>query len=728
MTLQTKTLVSLSIAVLLLAALLQITMAILLRSSFDDLEQRQLAREAKLVEVALNQELEGLLCRARDWSTWDEAYALVAGELDELASVTVSPDALAAFQIDFLVFVDLEGRIRCERAAEGTAKSHTATPNGLRAHLAPGNPLLQHDHLDSARSGVLMLDDGAALVCSRPVLRSDQSGPAGGTLVVGRFLDTAFLERVQHRAQLSVEFAPANGTIEPWSVRVVDEKTIEGTMVLRDLQGAPALLCRITWPREVHLRGEHSLRIFSWSLLLVAIAGLAGTVFLTNRFIIARVKRMRDLVRRMTQTADLNQKLPPQDNDELGDLARSFNAMTSTLSHTHEELRRATQSKSDFLANMSHEIRTPMTAILGYADLLANPDQPPTERAECVQTIRRNGSHLLAMINDLLDVSKVEAGQMTLETIECHLPLLLADVGAVMRAQAAAKGLELAFEIRGTIPRLIFTDPTRLKQILFNLLGNAIKFTEKGAVRVVLSLPSRERKIRIEVIDSGIGMDDEQLARLFRPFAQADTSTTRRFGGTGLGLVLSRHLARLLGGDVTCTSRPGQGSTFTLEIATGKIDDVPRIESLTNLVPVAGFVRHDDAPLPSLAGLRVLLAEDAPDNQRLISAILARAGAMVEVANNGRLAAERILEELEARQPFDAVLMDIQMPEMDGYQATALVRDQGYRGPIIALTAHAMSGDREQCLGAGCTDYATKPIDKVALLQTIQVHATRKAR
>jgi PAS domain S-box-containing protein len=382
----------------------------------------------------------------------------------------------------------------------------------------------------------------------------------------------------------------------------------------------------------------------------------------------------------------------------------------------------ASRAKSAFVANMSHEIRTPMTAILGYADLLAHPSQGEDERRRCVQTIRRNGEHLLAVINDILDVSKIEAGKMSVERISCSPCQVVADVAALMKVRATDKNLGFDVRYIGAIPQTMQTDPTRLRQILMNLLGNAIKFTHQGSVRLLVcladSVNASNPRLRFDVIDTGVGLTAEQQELLFRPFAQADSSTTRKFGGTGLGLTISKRLALMLGGDLTCSSNAGAGSTFSLTVHTGHLQGVAMLDSPQALVDASDATAHR-AEAVKLEG-RILLAEDGPDNRVLVTFYLRQAGLEVTEVENGLLARDAALKALRKGNPFDLILMDMQMPELDGYSATAELRRLGYRGPIVALTAHAMGGDREKCLAAGCDDFAVKPIDHDVLLATLK--------
>ncbi|HEY3233426.1 MAG TPA: ATP-binding protein [Polyangiaceae bacterium] len=405
---------------------------------------------------------------------------------------------------------------------------------------------------------------------------------------------------------------------------------------------------------------------------------------------------------------------------------------TRALEQLNQELRReiserdaaanANRSKSEFLANMSHEIRTPLTAVLGYADLLLDPHLSDSDRQSHVQTVRRNGQHLLTIINDILDLSKIEAGKMTVESIPCSAPQIVADVASLMRVPALEKGLNFKVEFASPIPKIIQTDPTRLRQILMNLTGNAIKFTKKGKVALVVkcdALEVAQPKISFSIIDEGIGMSPGQLERLFRPFTQADSSTTRQFGGSGLGLVICKRLADMMGGTLEVKSALGHGSTFTLTVDTGPLHGVTVVERLQESGLPLTTSSDDNSNAGPIVGT-VLLAEDGHDNQMLISAHLRKAGAVVTVAENGRIAVEAALEALEAGRPFDIILMDMQMPELDGYGATATLRTKGYMRPIVALTAHAMASDRLRCLNAGCDDYLSKPVEKSLLLSTVR--------
>lgn len=383
-----------------------------------------------------------------------------------------------------------------------------------------------------------------------------------------------------------------------------------------------------------------------------------------------------------------------------------------------EELRRAkqqaeaaSQTKSLFLANMSHEIRTPLSAILGFSELLEDPTMQAEERRKFLDSIMRNGRELALIIDDILDLSKVEAGQMHLERVPCSPRSLIEDVMTSLSVRVRDKAISLSLDVAADVPKYVLIDPTRLRQIILNVAVNAVKFTLGGEVLVSMRYRRDLNQGELEVVvkDTGCGIPESGRQALFEPFSQADGSTTRQFGGTGLGLALSRRLARLLGGDlVLITSEVGRGSEFALRVIAPVCDSV---EDKTDAA--AKSVPRD------LTGLNVLLAEDAADNRFLIKRILKSYGVEVDTALNGAEALDQA-----SVKAYDAILMDIQMPIKDGYSATRELRSRGYQGPIIALTAHAMVEDRARCLEAGCNDQLTKPITAKRLVSALGRYAS----
>jgi signal transduction histidine kinase len=376
----------------------------------------------------------------------------------------------------------------------------------------------------------------------------------------------------------------------------------------------------------------------------------------------------------------------------------------------------ASSAKSAFLARMSHEIRNPLTAIVNYAEILLEPDFDAGERRAALETIRRNGLHLLEVVNDVLDISKIESRAFDVERVECSPREVVSEVVEMFHVRAKAKGLNLAVDWRPEVPDRILSDPLRFKQILVNLISNAVKFTEHGEVRILAELlpasPIREPTLQVAVADTGIGISPAQRQRLFQAYQQTESSIARQFGGTGLGLAISRELARKLGGDISVESTPGVGSTFIVRIAARPVKNKAASAA-------AGTGSGESRQKSDLHG-KLLLADDGPDNRRLISTLLRKAGATVDIVENGQQAVERALESLQSGQPYDVILMDMVMPEKDGFAATRELREAGYTRPIVALTANSGSGARQECLSAGCDAFASKPIDRETLIAVVR--------
>ena len=386
------------------------------------------------------------------------------------------------------------------------------------------------------------------------------------------------------------------------------------------------------------------------------------------------------------------------------------------LQHSKQEAETANKTKSEFLANMSHEIRTPMNAILGFTEVLKRGyGKGANDSRKYLNTISSSGTHLLGLINDILDLSKVEAGKIELDIVDCEPQRLIHEIVEIMGVKANENGIYLDYEPEGDLPRVLQTDQAKLRQILINLVGNALKFTEQGGVTLKTRFDNSAQPamFMVDVVDTGIGMSDDQASQIFESFVQADNSISRRFGGTGLGLSISKKFAETLGGDIVVKSKPGVGSTFAISLQVEVADDVEMV-SADDLVNFEWQEETNAEGHWSFPQARVLVIDDGEENRDLLQLVLSEAELTVETGVNGQEAVDMALA-----RTFDIILMDVQMPVMDGYEAVGRMRESGLTLPVIALTAHAMKGIEDQCLAAGYSGYLPKPIDLDNLLSML---------
>lgn len=522
----------------------------------------------------------------------------------------------------------------------------------------------------------------------------------------------------------------------------------------------------IAIPLEGYRSQVNEQTISRFSVLGFALLGLFGAIYLSFELLVGR--RLKGIAAYFRQATNFCRATDRQDfrfsplriqsQDEIGQLAKSFNRLgeklnkfyktldtqvrkrTFELQQINEQLRlkigqcrqaeeratvlaheatAASRAKSDFLANMSHELRTPMNAIMGFSQILSEEDITQQHKSY-INTITANSQHLLSMINDILDHSKIEAGNMDVEKCDCQIGELVSDIESMLRPSAMQK--DIAFEILqcDMIPEVIKTDPLRLRQCLCNLISNAIKFTENGHVYVNITLDFHhgDAFIRFDVEDTGIGVSEEKLPLIFDPFTQADMATTRNYGGTGLGLSITSELVKRLNGRISVVSAEGQGSIFTIEVPIGvqwPDVDLP-IWNKYHLIDEINEMQDTEKGMAMFSG-NVLVAEDNPSNQKLIAILLQRMGLEVSAAGDGLEAVEHC-----CKQTFDIILMDMQMPNLNGYDATRQLRSQGVKTPIIAVTANAMAGDEQKCMDVGCDGYLSKPIDRDKLEELINQH------
>jgi signal transduction histidine kinase/AmiR/NasT family two-component response regulator len=443
--------------------------------------------------------------------------------------------------------------------------------------------------------------------------------------------------------------------------------------------------------------------------------------------------RLRDFFATLEQMAagSVELRLPiSTERDTLDAIAFGINMMAGELGLANHELSeardaaiRANEEKSGFLANLSHEIRTPMTAILGYIQLVRRFDFAGEKRQDYLGRAERGCRLLLRLVDDALDLAKVESGKLKIEKTSFLLRGFLEEILADLSAMASAKGLDTRFHVSDAVPDLIETDALRLKQILTNLIGNAIKFTATGEVRLHVGVhPGDSERLAIDIIDTGIGIDPEKASQLFTPFVQLDSTSARQLGGAGLGLALSRRLARLLDGEIELVdSRPGEGSSFRLSMPVRST-----VESEVALAPPPSAGDDAYARGGALLGKRILVADDTPDNQMILRAILEHAGATVTAVDDGQALIDEARKSAEVGWAFDLVLIDIRMPGISGYDAARSLREMGYRGPLVAISAYVLEGLEERVKAAAFDRFINKPVEAERLIQALSEAIERR--
>jgi len=698
--------------------------------AFDELQSRLAENERARVAQALETTAFYMDTMAQEYSQWDDTYAFIQGDHPTYIGENLYTNYFHDFKINILFFYDLQGKLWWGDALD-LATNETLPLDGIFFEpLTPSHTLLAHDSAKSFVTGLIDTRMGPMVIISRPIVHTDMTGPVMGSVIFGRLLDAKKMDELHGQTQVDFRVTALHGDGLSLVDRAArDELESSGTVtarsessdlvsyytILPDIRGKPAFLLRVQTPRQIAALGTDALNGALFFLLFTGVLLVAVMWVFFRNLVVKPVATLREHILGIRESGDLTQRLSMSRSDEIGDLAEQFDAMTGELEVAQQEMAEARDAalevarlKSEFLATMSHEIRTPMNGVVGMTELLLGTTLDHQQK-RFAEGIQYSADGLLTVINDVLDLSKLEAGRVEFESRDFELRALIEEVAFLFAASAQAKDLEVACEIPPDLDICCKGDPDRLRQILVNLMGNAIKFTNQGEIVISVEVVEERaavRHMRFSVRDTGIGISEEDMRHIFDSFTQADASTTRQFGGTGLGLAISRKLVEFMGGSISVDSEQGRGSTFSFVIS------LERAES--------AVTSTRDAPA-AVRGVRVLVVDDNATNREILYHQLSAWEMHCTTVESGDAALAALWEAERLGSPFGLAILDMNMPGMDGLELAHTIRSDATIADItlVMLSSVLLGGDAESRRKAGIQAHLVKPIRQSELFDIL---------
>jgi|GEM_PF-3496652 len=737
----------------------------LLKKTFTDFEHKSLINNVLRTKNALEEEVRKLDDVIVDWAVWDDSALFMQGKMKNYIASNLNDKTLDTLRLSLIAFIDNNENITWSRNAVDEAVYSATLPEEVRNIIFKQSQMLAGSTSEERIHGIASLEDGLTIIASCPIVDSEGKGPKQGTLIMGRRITADMLKKVSENIRIKFTLEDTGAALpqellhprsqtnitqddEAITVCDIDDNTLAGMILLPDITNRKTLRLIVFGSKDIVHRG---IAVTEHSALILAIGGiilLGSIIFLIERRVLRRILGIKSQLNRIKAYDSENNALDHVQvagTDEIKDLADQMNLFIDEInnykqnleslvlkktSDLHQEIlkkqqvqdelevaketaERANRTKSDFLAKVTHEIRTPMNAIKGMNDYLLHTPLN-AEQIECHKVIRDSSVHLLTIVNDLLDLSKIEAGQLSLEYIDFNLSKLISSTLNILKPIADGKRIGLYVDYTGDPNITVNGDPARIRQILFNLAHNAIKFTQVGEVRVVVAIAYDEQTqtygIECTVKDTGVGIPRESLAKIFEPFVQSDNSTSRRFGGTGLGLAICKQLLELMGTTIQARSIPGVGSEFSFKLLLQKGNECALIEET---------FANDYIATP-MEQLNILVVDDNQINLKVAEKIFSMLGQKPILANSGREALDLLKTNL-----FDVIFLDVEMPDLHGFEVTRIIRSGketslNQHTPIIAMTAYSLDTIKQQCLQSGMNDFITKPIDIDILFTKLQ--------